>query len=130
MKSGLFRRFSVHAAALVLIFGAANAAGGSTNRLAADSANGTLLSSFEWHAHRVMQAIGSAPYLGDLDAGFVAHLTAFIGAANRSAQDHDAHLRHIAEQIADGRTKEIGSTKNSMKKVPVPPWQAAKTPVR
>jgi hypothetical protein len=126
MKSGFFRRFSVCAAALVFAFAAANAAGGSTHRSVADSANDTLLSSFKWHAYRLMLAIGSAPYVDDINAGFVSHLTAYIETGNRSAQDRDARLRHIAEQIADGRAKEI----EGMKKVPVPPCKTAKAPIR
>ena len=126
MKSGFFRRFSVCAVTLALTFAMADAAAGSTSRPAADGANSTFMSSFRWHMHRVMLAISNAPYVGDIDAGFVAHLVAHFEARNRSAHDHDARLRHIAEQIADGRTNEI----DAIKKVSVPPYEAAKAPVR
>lgn len=126
MKSGFLRRFSVCALALALSCAAADAAAGSTNRPATGGANSTLMSSFRWHAHRLMLAISSAPYAGDIDPGFVAHLVAHLETTNRSTQEHDARLRRIADQIENGRTKEI----EAMKKVSVPPRSAAKSPVR
>jgi|ERR1700754_41046 hypothetical protein len=126
MKSGFFRRFSVCAVALALSLAVADAAGGSLNRPVAGSANSTLMSSFRWHAHKLMLAISSAPYAGDIDAGFVAHLISYLETTDRSAQEHDARLRRIADQIENGRTKEI----EAMKKVSVPPRNAAKAPVR
>jgi hypothetical protein len=124
MKSGLIRRFSVCATALALTLTAANAVGCSTNRPASRSEAGTLMSTLKWHVHRVMSAISSAPYVGDIDASFVAHLVADFEAKNRSAQDRDTRLRHVAEQIADGRTKDL----EGLKKVSVGPCEAAKTP--
>jgi hypothetical protein len=126
MKFGLLRRFSVCAVALAWTFAVVDAAGGSTSRLPAGGAHSTWTSSFKWHMHRLMQAISSAPYAGDIDAGFVAHLVADFEEKNRSAQDHDARLRHIAEQIANGRAKEI----EAIKKVSVRPCEATKPPVR
>jgi hypothetical protein len=71
-------------------------------------------------------AAGVTPYAGNIDTGFVMRWLAHFEAKNPSTQQHDAHLTHIAEQIASGRSREI----EALKKVTVPPRAATRAPIR